>query len=57
MNELLIKPELIRNAHLDPAAGIELLCRLHCAQVSLCDKWGNARAEEGSEHYLGTLIE
>lgn len=37
--------------------GLRLLSELFVAEVRLCEQWGNARPEEGSEHFLGYALE
>lgn len=37
--------------------GLETLAELFLREVSLCEKFGNSRPEEGSEHYLAYCIE
>lgn len=37
--------------------GVKALVEGFFREVSLCDKWGNARPEEGSEHFLAYCIE
>jgi len=38
-------------------AGLRLLCELYVAEVALCERFGNSRPEEGSEHYLAYCLE
>ena len=38
-------------------AGLKLLAELFLAEVELCELVGNARPEEGSEHYLAYCVE
>lgn len=38
-------------------AGLELLAELYVGEVLLCERFGNARPEEGSEHYVAYCIE
>jgi glycerol-1-phosphate dehydrogenase [NAD(P)+] len=37
--------------------GIEALVKGFFREVDLCEKWGNARPEEGSEHFLAYCLE
>ena len=37
--------------------GLRVLSELFVEEVRLCEQWGNARLEEGSEHYLGYALE
>lgn len=37
--------------------GLQLLSELYAAEVALCERWGNARPEEGSEHYIAYALE
>lgn len=34
-----------------------MLSELYCEEVALCERFGNARPEEGSEHYLAYCVE
>ena len=38
-------------------AGLTLLCELYLGEVALCERFGNSRPEEGSEHYLAYCLE
>ncbi len=37
--------------------GIKTLVKGFCHEVKLCETWGNARPEEGSEHFLAYCLE
>ena len=37
--------------------GLRLLAELYVGEVVLCERWGNARPEEGSEHYVAYALE
>ena len=37
--------------------GLRLLSELYVEEVTLCEMWGNARPEEGSEHYVAYALE
>lgn len=37
--------------------GLHTLSELFIEEVRACEKWGNARLEEGSEHYIGYALE
>ena len=37
--------------------GLRLLSDLYVEEVTLCEMWGNARPEEGSEHYVAYALE
>ena len=37
--------------------GLHLLSELYVEEVTLCEMWGNARCEEGSEHYVAYALE
>ena len=37
--------------------GLRLICELYIAEVELCERWGNSRPEEGSEHYFAYCLE
>ena len=38
-------------------AGLRMLSELFAEEVRACEEWGNARLEEGSEHYVGYALE
>ena len=38
-------------------AGYKLLAELFAEEVRLCERWGNSRLEEGSEHYIAYALE
>lgn len=38
-------------------AGLKLLSDLFAEEVRICELWGNARPEEGSEHYVAYALE
>ncbi len=55
-----IAENLLRNekeiaAHSE--AGIKAIADSHVAEVHLCETWGNARPEEGGEHFLAYCLE
>jgi len=37
--------------------GLRLQSELFVEEVAICEAWGNARPEEGSEHYIGYALE
>ncbi|MHA1804862.1 MAG: iron-containing alcohol dehydrogenase [Promethearchaeota archaeon] len=54
VNELMKSREEIREVSKE---GIEALVKGFYREVSLCEQWGNARPEEGSEHFLAYCLE
>nr|MDO8132805.1 iron-containing alcohol dehydrogenase [Candidatus Njordarchaeum guaymaensis] len=50
--------EIISNVcRVDTREGLETLVECLRSEVDLCDRWGNARPEEGSEHLFVYLLE
>ncbi|MFX1338462.1 MAG: iron-containing alcohol dehydrogenase [Promethearchaeota archaeon] len=54
VNELMSARKEIRNV---TENGIKALVNGFYEEVSLCENWGNARPEEGSEHFLAYCLE
>lgn len=54
LEDLLQKP---KEVHACDNEGLKLISELYVAEVYLCEKHGNSRPEEGSEHYFAYCLE
>ncbi|MCZ7584609.1 MAG: iron-containing alcohol dehydrogenase [Deltaproteobacteria bacterium] len=54
LNRLLASAEAVRACGEE---GLRLISELYVAEVALCERFGNSRPEEGSEHYFAYAVE
>lgn len=55
--ERLLEPSAAVAVRDTTQSGLRLLSELYVEEVALCEMWGNARPEEGSEHYIAYALE